>query len=302
VAVREGIRLGAEASPVPVMVSSTMPELLDETAAIKFMDAGVPAVAGLRTGLACAAALTRQPADPARLREIATATRAAHTGFAAGPLGADNGRRWLSEHEAKELLRSAGIPVVEGRLVAGEDDAVVALVELGGRVAVKLSAPSLQHKADIGALLLNVATEDAIRAAHRRLAALEVEESGVLVERMAAAGAELLIAARADAVVPCLVFAAGGAWTEVLGDASIVPLPASPDRVEEAILGLRAAPMFGGGRGATALDFRAAARLAVAAGELLLDQGLELLELNPVLVHEEGAVAVDAVAARSGRS
>ena len=60
VAVREGIQLGAEASEVPVMVSSTLPELLDEAAAIKFMDAGVPAVAGLRTGLACAAAL-----DPA---------------------------------------------------------------------------------------------------------------------------------------------------------------------------------------------------------------------------------------------
>jgi hypothetical protein len=119
---------------------------------------------------------------------------------------------------------------------------------------------------------------------------------------MAAAGAELLIAARADAVVPCLVFAAGGAWTEHLGDASIVPLPASPERVEEAILGLRAAPMFGGGRGAPALDVPAAARLAVAAGEVLLDQGLELLELNPVLVHEQGAVAVDAVAARSAPS
>ncbi len=306
VAVREGIRLGAEASAVPVMVSSTLPELLDETAAIKFMDSGVPAVAGLRTGLACAAALTRPPADPARLREIAKAKGSdpLRVVEALGrPKGSDpNGRRWLSEHEAKELLRSAGIPVVEGRLVAGEDDAAVALLELGGHVAVKLSAPSLQHKADIGALLLNVATEDAIRAAHRRLIALEVEESGVLVERMASPGAELLIAARADAVVPCLVFAAGGAWTELLGDASIVPLPASPEQAEEAILGLRAAPMFRGGRGATPLDVPAAARLAVAAGELLLDQGLELLELNPVLVHEQGVVAVDAVAARSAPS
>jgi acetyl-CoA synthetase len=301
VAVRDGIRLGAEASRVPVMVSSTLPELLDETAAIKFMDAGVPAVAGLRTGLACAAALTRRPADPTRLRDIANATRAARAPSDPAP-GADNGRRWLSEHEAKELLRSAGIPVVEGRLVAGEDDAVVALLELGGHVAVKLSAPSLQHKADIGALLLNVATEDAVRAAHRRLIALEVEGSGVLVERMATPGAELLIAARADAVVPCLVFAAGGAWTELLGDASVVPLPASPERVEQAILGLRAAPMFAGGRGQAALGVPAAARLAVAAGELLLDQGLELLELNPVLVHEQGAVAVDAVAARSAPS
>ena len=76
-AVREGIRLGASRCPVPVMVSSTLPELLDEHAALTFIDAGVPAVAGLRTGLACAAALLAPRADPARLREIAAAARAA---------------------------------------------------------------------------------------------------------------------------------------------------------------------------------------------------------------------------------
>ena len=57
------------------MVSSTLPELLDESSALEFMDAGVPAVAGLRTGLACAAALGKPPADAAHLRAIAAATR-----------------------------------------------------------------------------------------------------------------------------------------------------------------------------------------------------------------------------------
>ena len=107
-AVREGIRLGASRCPVPVMVSSTLPELLDEDAALTFIDAGVPAVAGLRTGLACAAAVLAPHADPARLREIASATRAAAPAVA-------NGSRWLPEHEAKELLRAASMPVVDGR-------------------------------------------------------------------------------------------------------------------------------------------------------------------------------------------
>ena len=96
------------------------------------------------------------------------------------------------------------------------------------------------------------------------------------------------MAARADAVVPCLVVGAGGIWTEALDDAAVVPLPATPERVEAAILGLRAAALFTGGA-AAGLDVPAAARLAAAAGELLLDRGLELLELNPVLVHEHGA-------------
>jgi acyl-CoA synthetase (NDP forming) len=289
-AVREGIRLGAAESAVPVMVSSTLPELLDDAAAATFMDAGVPAVAGLRTGLACAAALLTPAAQPDRLREIAAAARAG------APAGA-NGRRFLSEHEAKELLRAGSLPVVRGRLVSGEDDAVVALSELGGHVAAKLSAPSLQHKADLGALVLDIRTEEELREAHRRLAALGIEDAGVLVERMAPPGAELLVAARADAVVPCLVVGAGGIWTEALGDAAVVPLPATPERVEAAIRSLHAAALFSGGRGRPALDVSGAARLAAAAGELLLQHGLELLELNPVLVHEQGAVVVDALAA-----
>ena len=296
-AVREGIRLGASRCPVPVMVSSTLPELLDEHAALAFIDAGVPAVAGLRTGLACAAALLGPTPDPARLREIAMAARSAR---ASRPPAAANGSRWLSEHEAKELLRAASLPVVDGRLVSSEEDAVVALAELGGHVAVKLSGASLQHKADVGALFLDVRTEDAVRKAHRDLTELRVGGARVLVERMAPPGTELLVAARADAVVPCLVVGAGGVWTEALNDAAVVPLPATPDRVEAALRPLRAAALFTGGRGRPALDVGAAARLAAAAGDLLLSSGLELLELNPVLVHEQGAVAVDAVAMAPG--
>jgi hypothetical protein len=84
-------------------------------------------------------------------------------------------------------------------------------------------------------------------------------------------------------------------WTEALADVAVIPLPAAPGRVEAAIRGLRAAPLCTGGRGRPPLDLRAAARLASAAGQALLDSGLELLELNPVLVNEP-AVAVDAVA------
>ena len=103
-AVREGVMLGASLSPVPVMVSSTLPELLDDDAAAEFAAAGVPAAAGLRTGMRCAAALhAGADGDPGRLREIAAAARSGSvTGTRTGTDGA-----WLPEHEAKELLRAA---------------------------------------------------------------------------------------------------------------------------------------------------------------------------------------------------
>jgi hypothetical protein len=104
---------------------------------------------------------------------------------------------------------------------------------------------------------------------------------------MAEPGAELIVSVRRDAVVPALVIGLGGAFAEVLDDVAIVPLPADEARVLAAIEDLRGAALL---RGA---DLPAAARLATRLTEL---PGLELVECNPVLVHNEGAVVVDAIA------
>lgn len=288
-AVREGILAGAKPGRVPLMVASTLPELLDDAAAARFAEAGIPAISGLRTGLACAAVLRREPGDPARLREIAAV--AAQAGVANGNVGP------FSEHEAKQLLRGVGVPVVEGRVAVSEDDAARALDELGAPLALKLSAPSLLHKSELGALVLDLASADDVRAAHRRLREIGIEGAAVLVERMAVPGVELLVSARRDGVVPSLTVGLGGIWTELHEDAAVVPLPAGADRVEAALRSLRGAPLLTGGRGRAPLDLRAAAELASGVGRLLLEADLSFIELNPVFVHEQGAVAVDAVAA-----
>jgi acyl-CoA synthetase (NDP forming) len=301
-AVREGIHAGAKRSDVPTMVASTLPELLDDAAAARFVDAGIPAISGLRTGLICAAALGLEPGDAARLREIAAVAGHPrgdlnpHPAQPAGPAASGNGRPALSEHEAKQLLRSAGVPVVEGRVAVSEDDAARALDELGAPLALKLSAPSLLHKSELGALVLDLASADDVRAAHRRLREIGIEGAAVLVERMAVPGVELLVAARRDGVVPSLAVGLGGVWTELHQDAAVVPLPANAERVEAALRSLRGAPLLTGGRGRIPLDLAAAAQLAAAVGELLVEADLSLIELNPVFVHERGAVAVDAVA------
>jgi acyl-CoA synthetase (NDP forming) len=293
-AVREGIIDGAAASPVPVIVASTLPELLQVASATRLIKAGVPAIAGLRTALLCAAALMRPRGVPSRLREIAALAVRSGARAAAGDGQAG---AWLAEHEAKGVLREAGVPVVAGRVARGEDDAVAILEELGPPVVAKLTDPGLRHKSELGALALDLATETELRAADARLRALGAGE--VLVERHAPPGAQLLIAARRDAVVPSLAVGLGGIWTEALDDAAVIPLPATPSRVELALRGLRGAPLLTGGRGGPELDVAAAARLAAAAGELLVKANLELLELNPVVVHERGAVVVDALARRT---
>src|SRR3954451_8616349 len=260
-AVREGIVQGAAATATPVLVAATLPELLDDASAADFAARGIPAACGMREGLLCARALQPAPAPAdvaARLRAIG---RAAASGAGTGLAG---GGAWLAEHEAKALLRGAGVAVVPGRAAADEDDALAAAGELGWPVALKRSAAGLTHKTEAGALALDVADEPTLRREYRRLAA--ADGSAVLVESMAPGGSELLAPARRDAVVPALVIGLGGTWAELLDDAVVVPLPASAERVAAAIRSLRGAPLLCGGRGRPPLDVGAAARLRAGGG------------------------------------
>jgi succinyl-CoA synthetase beta subunit len=195
------------------------------------------------------------------------------------------------------LLREAGVAIVEGAPAADEEAAVALARALGGPVALKVSSPAIRHKAEAGALELGVHGEEAVRAAHRRLAA--AHEGTVLVERMAAPGVELIVAARRDAVVPALVLGLGGAFAELLDDVAIVPLPCAPPRAERALRELRGAGLLTGARGRDPVDLAAVAELAVAAGRALLDLDLALVELNPVICRSDGAIAVDAVVRRA---
>jgi hypothetical protein len=169
-------------------------------------------------------------------------------------------------------------------------------------VALKLASPRLLHKSDAGALRLDLEGTDEARAAYRDLSASPAADGArVLVERMEPPGVELLIAARADGVVPALVVGLGGVWAEAMDDVAIVPLPADADRVEGAIRSLRGAAALAGGRGQEPVDLRRAAALAADASRVLVDEGLALLELNPVVVHGEGCVVLDALARRTAR-
>jgi acetate---CoA ligase (ADP-forming) len=286
--VRAGLLAGAERSGAAVLLASTLPELLERGAATELAARGVAAAAGLGEAIACAAALRAAPADPERLCEIAAA--------AASPAGEGE---WRSEADAKRLLRDAGLGVPAGCEAHDPAAAVAAARELGLPVALKLCSPALLHKSEAGALALDLADEDEVRAAAERLLALpEAAGATLLVERMADASdaVELFFAAHRDGVVPALAVGLGGIWAEALDDVAVVPLPASPARVERALRGLRAAPVLTGTRGAPPLALEAAAELGSRLGDLLLSDSLHLLEVNPALLTPHTCLALDALA------
>src|SRR3954469_10925905 len=286
-AVRAGIVAGAAETDAATLVGSTLPDLIDDQASGELAEHGVPVVAGLRTAMVCARALRQPPGDPHRLGEVGPAARSAARDGTASDEGEDG---WMDEVDAKELLRGSRIEVPEGFIVASEEESAAAVASLGGAVALKLAGPGIRHKSDTGGLRLRVDTAEAAGASYLELSEAAGPGGRILVERMVPPGLELLIAARADAVVPALVIALGGTWVEALQDVAVVPLPADQDRCNAAILSLRGAPALTGARGADPVDVDAAAALAASAGSLLLESGLDLLELNPVVVHREGCV------------
>ncbi len=290
---REALAAGALDSDAAPMLASTLPDLLDDAAARELGERGVPAIAGLSTALVCAKALRASTGDGARMREIAGATRRSQA--AAGR--ATNGDGWIGEAQAKAMLRAGGIAVPRGAPASGAEECVAAASEIGYPVALKLSGAAIQHKSDAGALVLDLPDAAAVFAAAERLIALpQAHGAELLVERMEKPGVELFVAARADAVIPVLVIGLGGIWTESLDDVAVIPLSASPARIERALGGLRAADALRGARGGAAVDLAALAALASRVGELLTDHGLTLLELNPVVARPDGAVALDAIA------
>lgn len=300
---RDGLAAGGRQSAAAPLFSSTLPDLISEEIIHELAAEGTASVCGLATAMVCALGLRARSVGAERLRAIAAAAELVPHDPEPGPPRAEGVGAWLGELRSKELLQGAGIPTPEGRSVADAGECLTAAMELGWPVALKLSAPSIQHKSEIGAMQLGITEMPALLTAFERISRLPEADAGgaaILIERMSDPGVELLLAARSDAVVPALVVGLGGVWTEALDDVAVIPLPASPERVAEALLGLRGSALLTGARGGPPVDLDAIAAAASRCGNLLIDERLELVEVNPLIAGPDGCVAVDAVVKRGG--
>jgi acetate---CoA ligase (ADP-forming) len=209
---------------------------------------------------------------------------------------------------AREALAGAGLTFVPARLavapggcpaaVATEalvEAASAAAAEIGYPVAVK--ALGLLHKSDAGGVALGLADEGGLRDAVAGMAS-RLGATAVAVERMAplADGAEIIVGCRQDPRFgPVLVVGLGGVYTEVLRDARTALAPVDERHAEALLRELRGAPLLTGVRGRPALDLGAAARAAAALSRFAAAHPeIAEVEVNPLLVLSQGAVALDA--------
>ncbi len=274
----DAIVAAQRATGKPAFPVASMAENFDEAQAMALMDQGVCTLLGLETALAAIRAAQVepglagwQPVPPVGARETVL----------------------LDEAEGKALLSSAGVAVP--RAVSG-----VGLAEVAG-AAGHLSAPyvlkglGFAHKTEAGAVRLGLASLDG--------QAEMAGATGYLVEEMVTgAVAEVLLGLRRDPVYGLsLTLGMGGVTAEVLADTVTLIWPVTEAQVLEGMQRLRLWPLLDGYRGRKRADVAAVAAMAVQLGALMAsDPGLEEIEINPVMVRETGAVAVDALIRRVG--
>jgi acetate---CoA ligase (ADP-forming) len=213
-------------------------------------------------------------------------------------------RAGATEVEALAVLAAAGLTVAETRHVPSPDALPDALAAVGGgdgRWAVKASVRDLAHKSAAGAVALDVGSGEAPEA-HRRVVeaarAAGASPDGALVQAMAAPGVETIVGARRDpALGPVVLVGLGGTLAESLDDAVVRALPLGSGEAEAMIDDLRGRALLDGGPGVAPADRAALARAieGMAALAEALGPDLEALEVNPLIVHADGATCVDAL-------
>src|SRR3984957_13554005 len=201
----------------------------------------------------------------------------------------------LGEHDGKAALAGFGGCIPRGRLVPAPAAADAALA-LGFPVVMKASGAHLEHKTEVGGVVLNVRTEADARQAALRLAKLS---DTVLVEEMLTDGvAEILIGVIVDPQFgQVLVLGAGGILTEIMSDSVSLLPPWTRASIEAALRRLTVAKLLRGYRGKPPADVDALVETILCVARYAAANVATLIEIdvNPVIVRPsgKGAVAVD---------
>ena len=238
--------------------------------------------------------LRRPDGAPPHLDRVDDASAAAATAEARV-----QGAPWLSPGEVDALLHAYGLPLVEERIVETPADAARVAAAMGGELALKAIAPGLVHKTDAGMVRLHLGSDAMAAAADEMSARLRASghtPEGFVVQRMAAAGAEMIVGVVHDPQFgPVVACGTGGVLVELLKDVAVRLTPITTLDADEMVRALRTHPLLTGYRGSPALDVPALVDIIVRVGALV-DAHPEIgaLDLNPVIVHERGATIVDA--------
>ena len=212
------------------------------------------------------------------------------------------GRKTLTEPETKEILRACSIPVPRFVVVKDVTGALEAAEEIGYPLVMKIISPDIPHKSDFGGVAVGIkdAVELEERWSHMFLSvAMENPMAvieGFIIEQMAPRGVEVITGVVRDAQFGAVaMFGMGGVFVELMKDVSFRLSPVDEKEALEMMGEVKGWPLLRGFRGAAPKDVAAVAGV-IARLVRVVEQtdGLKELEINPLIVYDEGVIAVDA--------
>ncbi|MEO1066578.1 MAG: acetate--CoA ligase family protein [Pseudomonadota bacterium] len=274
------IAAGAE-TRAPFALVASLPENMPEEIATRAILDGIAPFHGIEEAMACFGKTQTWHAPvttPVLLSDL--------------PIGT----RQLQEYDAKHALQSHGLTIPRCGRAASSGEAAVLALEIGFSVVLK--GEGFAHKSEMGAVVLNLSSEEEVCAAADRMNA----ESYLVEEMIAGAAVELLVGVVHDpAHGYVLTLGAGGTLTEILDDKASLLVPASRDAVREALASLKVFPLLDGYRGKAGADFTKVLDAIDAIQSYVTENvgSVAEVEVNPLIVTADDAVAADALIVRN---
>lgn len=209
---------------------------------------------------------------------------------------ATRGGGWLLTEEVREVLKAFKLPQPAGGVAKSAEEAAQIATAVGYPVAVKLDSIKLVHKTEIGGVLLNLKSEEAVRKAFEaiknRVEATGQKDAmnGVLVQPMLAGGVEVMVGVTEDPLFgPLIAFGLGGIYVEILKDVNFRITPLSAADAKEMVKSIRGYRLLQGYRGHSPADVDALEELLVRTSTLVEEiPEITELDMNPVFALEPG--------------
>ncbi|WP_022668477.1 acetate--CoA ligase family protein [Desulfospira joergensenii] len=212
------------------------------------------------------------------------------------------GRTALLEHEAKQLIQMHGAPTSVGGVAASAEQAWKMVCQIKGKVVLKIASPDILHKSDAGGVLLNIETKADVKKGFQQIMKNarafnpDADIRGVLVAPMARPGLEVIIGTKIDEQFgPVIMYGLGGIMVEIMKDVTFWVLPVSSASCKKILEDTRSSVLLDGVRGQKGYDKKSMRKLISICSELVeAYPEIEEMDLNPVMLYEEGLDVVDA--------
>ena len=208
------------------------------------------------------------------------------------------GRKTLSEYEAKQVLAAYGIPITKEVLAKDRDDLEKGLKKIGFPLVMKGCSADIAHKTEKGLIHVDIRTATEAKKAFRDIiAGMEGFEGGVLMQEMIKGRRELVMGMTRDPQFgTCVMFGLGGIFTEILRDVAFRRAPLEVRDAKEMMQEIKGHKILDAVRGMEAADQKLLSEMLISVGRIGLDfDSVMEIDLNPVILSGSKPVVVDAL-------